>query len=56
MLDRKVLDECIAIEINPMRIGFAGGADVWTRDVLNIGIRPDMLIEKVLCIERSKNN
>ena len=30
-----------------VRAGFHGGADVWTRDVLNLGVRPDKLIAKV---------
>jgi hypothetical protein len=41
----------IAIEFNPVRIGFhgdgggSGGVDVWTRDVLNLGVRPDVLVQ-----------
>eukprot|EP00775_Hariotina_reticulata_P005254 gene5254-5489_t len=27
----------IALEFNPVRVGFHGAADVWTRDVLNLG-------------------
>ncbi len=30
-----------------VRAGFHGGEDVWTRDVLNLGVRPDKLIAKV---------
>jgi lycopene cyclase CruP len=36
------------VEFNPVRIGFHGGADVWTKDVLNIGVSPAKLIEKVI--------
>lgn len=48
------VEEAIGIEFNPMRCGFAadeGGAgaraeavEVWTDDVLNVGVRPDALI------------
>lgn len=41
-------EECIGIEFNPVRAGFHGGQDVWTRDVLNLGVRPDKAIAKVL--------
>lgn len=41
------LPEVIAMEFNPVRVGFHGGKDVWTRDVLNLGVRPDLLIAKV---------
>ena len=30
-----------------VRIGFHGGKDVWTTDVLNIGVSPARLVEKV---------
>ena len=34
-----------------VRAGFHGGEDVWTRDVLNLGVRPDRLIAKVrMCV------
>lgn len=29
------------------RAGFHGSPDVWTRDVLNLGVRPDRLVERV---------
>ena len=37
----------IAIEFNPVRVGFHGyEADaVWTEDVLNLGVRPDALVQ-----------
>ncbi|GBF87530.1 glycine D-amino acid oxidase [Raphidocelis subcapitata] len=35
----------VAIEFNPVRVGFSGAGDVWTRDVLNLGVRPDALIQ-----------
>lgn len=40
-------DECVASEFNPVRAGFYGGRDVWTENVLNIGVRPDRIIAKV---------
>jgi lycopene cyclase CruP len=40
-------EECISSEFNPVRAGFYGGVDVWTKDVLNLGIRPDRIIAKV---------
>lgn len=38
-------DAAIAIEFNPVRAGFHGYEDVWTRDVLNIGVSPEKLIQ-----------
>ena len=48
LLTREEAEECIGIEFNPVRAGFHGGQDVWTRDVLNLGVRPDRAIAKVL--------
>ena len=48
LVSKDEAEECIGIEFNPVRAGFAGGEDVWTRDVLNLGVRPDKLIAKVL--------
>ncbi len=39
-------EECISSEFNPVRAGFRGSPDVWTRDVLNLGVRPDKIIAK----------
>lgn len=47
LLTKEEVEECITSEFNPVRAGFYGGVDVWTRDVLNIGIRPDRIIAKV---------
>ncbi|CAK0769871.1 hypothetical protein CVIRNUC_003711 [Coccomyxa viridis] len=47
LLTREEAEECIGIEFNPVRAGFHGGQDVWTRDVLNLGVRPDKAIAKV---------
>ena len=46
-MTREEAEECIGIEFNPVRAGFHGGQDVWTRDVLNLGVRPDRAIAKV---------
>ena len=51
-IDQDILDEaemqaCITSRFNPIRAGFHGHADVWTQDVLNLGVRPDILIDKV---------
>ncbi len=48
VLTGKEAEDCIGIEFNPVRAGFHGGQDVWTRDVLNLGVRPDKAIAKVL--------
>ena len=47
LLSTDEVDECISIEFNPVRAGFHGSQEVWTRDVLNLGVKPDMLIAKV---------
>ena len=47
LLSKDEAEECIGVEFNPVRAGFAGGEDVWTRNVLNLGVRPDKLIAKV---------
>ncbi len=39
------LEQAIASEYNPARISFAGGADLWVRDVLNVGVDPVFLLE-----------
>ena len=48
LLTNEEVEECISIEFNPVRAGFHGSSqEVWTRDVLNLGVKPDMLIAKV---------
>ena len=44
VLTAEEAEEVIGIEFNPVRCGFAGGEDVWLTDVLNVGVRPDVLI------------
>jgi hypothetical protein len=41
------VEESITSEFNPVRARFHGSPDVWTRDVLNLGVRPDRLVERV---------
>ena len=49
LLTSEEAGECISIEFNPVRAGFHGSHDydVWTEDVLNLGVKPDKLIDKV---------
>lgn len=44
-LDAADAETCISIEFNPVRAGFHGYSDVWTQDVLNLGVSPAKLIE-----------
>lgn len=53
LLSTDEVDECISIEFNPVRAGFHGSQEVWTRDVLNLGVKPDMLIAKVFIMPDS---
>ena len=46
VLTEAEVEEVIGIEFNPVRCGFAGGEDVWLTDVLNVGVRPDVLIAR----------
>lgn len=47
VITREDMDSIVGIVFNPMRVGFVGGEDVWMEDVLNVGIRPDVLISTV---------
>ena len=47
LLTQQDVDACINVVFNPVRIGFHGGEDVWTRDVLNVGLSPAKLIDLV---------
>lgn len=46
----KVIDDVISVEFNPVRCGFFEGTEVWTRDVLNLGVSP----ERVVAAARAK--
>ena len=45
ILSEEELENAIATEYNPARIGFSGGKDIWVKDILNIGIDPVYLLE-----------
>lgn len=45
LLTEAELENAIATEYNPARIGFLGGKDIWVKDVLNIGVDPIYLLE-----------
>ncbi len=47
LLSEEELEEAIASQYNPARIGFNGGPDLWVTDVLNIGVDPVYLLEKL---------
>lgn len=47
LLSEEELEEAIASQYNPARITFNGGPDLWVTDVLNIGIDPVYLLEKL---------
>jgi lycopene cyclase CruP len=43
VLTMEEVEQVIGIEFNPVRCGFAGGEDVWLTDVLNVGVKPEVL-------------
>ncbi|MEP0872647.1 FAD-binding oxidoreductase [Trichocoleus desertorum AS-A10] len=47
LLTEPELEQAIATEYNPARISFSGGSDLWMRDILNIGIDPVFLLDKL---------
>jgi len=47
LLGQAELEAAIATEYNPARISFHGGGEVWVKDVLNIGVDPVFLLEKL---------
>ncbi|MGK7910020.1 MAG: FAD-dependent oxidoreductase [Synechococcus sp.] len=47
LLSEEELETAIAMEFNPVRLSFLGGEDVWVRDVLNIGVSPETLLEQL---------
>jgi lycopene cyclase CruP len=44
LLTEAQLAQAIATIYNPARVGFGGGAELWVRDILNIGIDPVYLL------------
>ncbi|MGK7907043.1 MAG: NAD(P)/FAD-dependent oxidoreductase [Synechococcus sp.] len=47
LLTEEELEEAISTEFNPLRLSFYGGEDVWVRDVLNIGVSPMYLLDRL---------
>jgi lycopene cyclase CruP len=47
LLSEGELEEAIASEYNPARVSFHQGYELWVRDVLNVGISPVYLLEKL---------
>jgi lycopene cyclase CruP len=47
LLTEAELQKAIATEYNPARVGFKPGAEVWVKDVLNIGVEPIYLLEQL---------
>ena len=47
LLTEAELEQAIATEYNPARVGFEGGSSIWVKDVLNIGVDPVYLLEKL---------
>lgn len=45
LLTQAQLEQAIATEYNPARVGFHGGVEVWVEDVLNVGVDPVYLLE-----------
>lgn len=45
LLTATELEQAIVTEYNPVRVSFAGGPDLWVRDVLNVGVNPVFLLE-----------
>ena len=47
LLSEEELEGAIAMEYNPARIHFDGGDDLWVRDVLNVGVDPVYLLDRL---------
>ena len=47
LLSEAELATAIATEYNPARISFAGGSEIWVKDVLNIGVDPVYLLDRL---------
>jgi lycopene cyclase CruP len=47
LLSEEGLNEAIASEYNPARIAFAGGPELWVRDILNVGVDPVSLLAQL---------
>ncbi|GFR41663.1 hypothetical protein Agub_g2405, partial [Astrephomene gubernaculifera] len=47
LLSHEELRAAVVSEFNPIRVGFVGGQDMWTQDVLNLGVHPKRLLESL---------
>lgn len=47
LLNEKELESIIASEYNPARVSFHKGYELWVKDVLNVGVSPKLLINKI---------
>ncbi|WP_448561103.1 FAD-dependent oxidoreductase [Trichothermofontia sp.] len=47
LLSAEELTQAIATTYNPARISFLGGPDYWVQDVLNLGVDPVYLLERL---------
>ena len=47
LLTPEELEIAIATEYNPARVGFDPGKDIWVKDVLNIGVDPVYLLDRL---------
>ncbi|MGD1922459.1 MAG: FAD-dependent oxidoreductase, partial [Pleurocapsa sp.] len=47
LLTPEELENAIATEYNPARVGFSENKDIWVTDVLNIGVDPVYLLDKL---------
>ncbi|KXZ50501.1 hypothetical protein GPECTOR_16g676 [Gonium pectorale] len=47
LLSREELRAAVVSEFNPIRVGFLGGQDMWTSDVLNLGVQPRRLLDSL---------
>jgi lycopene cyclase CruP len=47
LLSETDIEQAIASEYNPARVSFHQGYELWVQDVLNIGISPVLLLEKL---------
>ncbi|MEM8723016.1 MAG: FAD-binding oxidoreductase [Cyanobacteria bacterium P01_G01_bin.39] len=47
LLSMAELEQAIATEYNPARVGFKEGCEVWVKDVLNVGVDPVYLLDQL---------
>ncbi|PSO83071.1 MAG: FAD-dependent oxidoreductase [Cyanobacteria bacterium QS_5_48_63] len=47
VLSEVELEQAIATEFNPSRVGFHQGLEVWVKDILNIGVDPVILLDTI---------